>query len=301
MTWWGPHSSSGLCSNACVSHPGRRTGSNISGASSDISLDEQVTLIRVLSGMRDSGFTSQGFAFKALRETENTDFCLFVFDFFFFQHGERDGYKYWVFCSLWEIEWLCFCSQSRHQLEETKKEKRTRIPYKPNYSLNLWSIMKNCIGKELSKIPMAVRFWHGWGAASRPSPPGPRWEQWCRDSPTHTCGNLWRGLCYLQHHKLFLKMICFHVGCGSGTFQITQGPMHLFSKLLKSRFLSQLCWGHAETNTAQLLFSGSMQFKGDRHENRQKALFSRIVLFEVLYGKRFGEHRCRNSSFRPGR
>ncbi|TWW63104.1 Oxysterol-binding protein 1 [Takifugu flavidus] len=34
------------------------------------------------------------------------------------------------------------------------KKRRTRIPDKPNYSLNLWSIMKNCIGKELSKIPM---------------------------------------------------------------------------------------------------------------------------------------------------
>lgn len=37
-----------------------------------------------------------------------------------------------------------------------KKRRRTRIPDKPNYSLNLWSIMKNCIGKELSKIPMPV-------------------------------------------------------------------------------------------------------------------------------------------------
>uniref|UniRef100_A0A8C6PU85 Oxysterol-binding protein n=2 Tax=Nothobranchius furzeri TaxID=105023 RepID=A0A8C6PU85_NOTFU len=35
---------------------------------------------------------------------------------------------------------------------------RTHIPDKPNYSLNLWSIMKNCIGKELSKIPMPVNF-----------------------------------------------------------------------------------------------------------------------------------------------
>ncbi|KAK2100402.1 hypothetical protein P7K49_021750 [Saguinus oedipus] len=58
--------------------------------------------------------------------------------------------------------------QYKHQLEETKKEKRTRIPYKPNYSLNLWSIMKNCIGKELSKIPMPVRFLHT-GAAARSS------------------------------------------------------------------------------------------------------------------------------------
>uniref|UniRef100_U3JWP5 Oxysterol-binding protein n=1 Tax=Ficedula albicollis TaxID=59894 RepID=U3JWP5_FICAL len=38
------------------------------------------------------------------------------------------------------------------------KRRRSRIPDKPNYSLNLWSIMKNCIGKELSKIPMPVNF-----------------------------------------------------------------------------------------------------------------------------------------------
>uniref|UniRef100_A0A8D3AYL7 Oxysterol-binding protein n=1 Tax=Scophthalmus maximus TaxID=52904 RepID=A0A8D3AYL7_SCOMX len=38
------------------------------------------------------------------------------------------------------------------------KQRRTHIPDKPNYSLNLWSIMKNCIGKELSKIPMPVNF-----------------------------------------------------------------------------------------------------------------------------------------------
>lgn len=40
------------------------------------------------------------------------------------------------------------------------KKRRTRIPDKPNYSLNLWSIMKNCIGKELSKIPMPVILAH---------------------------------------------------------------------------------------------------------------------------------------------
>uniref|UniRef100_A0A3Q3B3M5 Oxysterol binding protein 2 n=1 Tax=Kryptolebias marmoratus TaxID=37003 RepID=A0A3Q3B3M5_KRYMA len=37
---------------------------------------------------------------------------------------------------------------------QPRRQRRTRIPDKPNYSLNLWSIMKNCIGKELSKIPM---------------------------------------------------------------------------------------------------------------------------------------------------
>lgn len=64
--------------------------------------------------------------------------------------------------------------QYKHQVEDTKKEKRTRIPYKPNYSLNLWSIMKNCIGKELSKIPMPVSGDAGgiWGVtAVCPGPP----------------------------------------------------------------------------------------------------------------------------------
>ncbi|XP_072356519.1 LOW QUALITY PROTEIN: oxysterol-binding protein 1-like [Scyliorhinus torazame] len=42
--------------------------------------------------------------------------------------------------------------------KDSKQERRNRIPDKPNYSLNLWSIMKNCIGKELSKIPMPVNF-----------------------------------------------------------------------------------------------------------------------------------------------
>ncbi|KAK9874161.1 hypothetical protein WA026_002516 [Henosepilachna vigintioctopunctata] len=38
------------------------------------------------------------------------------------------------------------------------RKRRTRIPDKPNYPLNLWGIMKNCIGKDLSKIPMPVNF-----------------------------------------------------------------------------------------------------------------------------------------------
>ncbi|TRY81950.1 hypothetical protein DNTS_013398 [Danionella cerebrum] len=41
---------------------------------------------------------------------------------------------------------------------QPRRKRRSQIPEKPNYSLNLWSIMKNCIGKELSKIPMPVNF-----------------------------------------------------------------------------------------------------------------------------------------------
>lgn len=40
----------------------------------------------------------------------------------------------------------------------SKRQRRTRVPDKPNYPLNLWSIMKNCIGKDLSKIPVPVNF-----------------------------------------------------------------------------------------------------------------------------------------------
>ncbi|XP_050094215.1 oxysterol-binding protein 1 isoform X3 [Anopheles aquasalis] len=38
------------------------------------------------------------------------------------------------------------------------RKRRTRVADKPNYPLNLWSIIKNCIGKDLSKIPMPVNF-----------------------------------------------------------------------------------------------------------------------------------------------
>lgn len=48
-----------------------------------------------------------------------------------------------------------------------KVKRRVRIPDKPNYSLNLWSIMKNCIGRELSKIPMPVGLKQG-----------PHWVPW---------------------------------------------------------------------------------------------------------------------------
>ncbi|XP_007437716.1 oxysterol-binding protein 2-like, partial [Python bivittatus] len=62
----------------------------------------------------------------------------------------------------WNLDDSVFESQSG--LDATGKDgashkkRRSRIPDKPNYSLNLWSIMKNCIGKELSKIPMPVNF-----------------------------------------------------------------------------------------------------------------------------------------------
>ncbi|XP_071391863.1 oxysterol-binding protein 1-like isoform X1 [Centroberyx affinis] len=55
-------------------------------------------------------------------------------------------------------ELLAINQESPSQEMVPVKKRRSRIPDKPNYSLNLWSIMKNCIGKELSKIPMPVNF-----------------------------------------------------------------------------------------------------------------------------------------------
>uniref|UniRef100_A0A646QFV7 Oxysterol-binding protein n=1 Tax=Hemiscolopendra marginata TaxID=943146 RepID=A0A646QFV7_9MYRI len=42
--------------------------------------------------------------------------------------------------------------------KQSERTRRKAIPTKPNYSINLWSIMKNCIGKDLTKIPMPVNF-----------------------------------------------------------------------------------------------------------------------------------------------
>ncbi|XP_070571665.1 oxysterol-binding protein 1-like isoform X2 [Ptychodera flava] len=49
-------------------------------------------------------------------------------------------------------------SQSSSPVQRKGRKRRKTIQEKPNMSLNLWSIMKNCIGKELSKIPMPVNF-----------------------------------------------------------------------------------------------------------------------------------------------
>ncbi|KAM8886157.1 oxysterol-binding protein 2 isoform 3-T3 [Spinachia spinachia] len=50
------------------------------------------------------------------------------------------------------------CNDVSGKKLQPRRQRRTQVPDKPNYSLNLWSIMKNCIGKELSKIPMPVNF-----------------------------------------------------------------------------------------------------------------------------------------------
>lgn len=47
---------------------------------------------------------------------------------------------------------------NNNQSTKVARRRRTRVPDKPNYPLNLWSIIKNCIGKDLSKIPMPVNF-----------------------------------------------------------------------------------------------------------------------------------------------
>ncbi|XP_015370661.1 PREDICTED: oxysterol-binding protein 1 [Diuraphis noxia] len=45
----------------------------------------------------------------------------------------------------------------KHPLKQ-KDKRRCRVTDKPNHPLHIWSILKNCIGKDLSKIPMPVNF-----------------------------------------------------------------------------------------------------------------------------------------------
>ncbi|CAF4429055.1 unnamed protein product [Rotaria sp. Silwood2] len=49
-------------------------------------------------------------------------------------------------------------NNQQQQVAIPKRKRRDRIPERPNYSINLWSIMKNCVGKDLSKIPIPVNF-----------------------------------------------------------------------------------------------------------------------------------------------
>ncbi|CAF0929436.1 unnamed protein product [Rotaria sordida] len=49
-------------------------------------------------------------------------------------------------------------NNNQQQVAISKRKRRDRIPERPNYSVNLWSIMKNCVGKDLSKIPIPVNF-----------------------------------------------------------------------------------------------------------------------------------------------
>ncbi|UJR30663.1 hypothetical protein I4U23_018187 [Adineta vaga] len=49
-------------------------------------------------------------------------------------------------------------SNSQQQVAIPKRKRRDRIPERPNYSVNLWSIIKNCVGKDLTKIPIPVNF-----------------------------------------------------------------------------------------------------------------------------------------------
>nr|KAF6438517.1 oxysterol binding protein [Molossus molossus] len=112
--------------------------------------------------------------------------------------------------------------QYKHQLEETKKEKRTRIPYKPNYSLNLWSIMKNCIGKELSKIPMPVRVSHAHPGRCQEGLPGLSGKSATTAAPPTGVAVCARSLPLELY--VSLTVICVILGCGSGVF-----PDHLES------------------------------------------------------------------------
>lgn len=67
-----------------------------------------------------------------------------------------EGHVLWPLLMHTLLLWQVLDDASLMPKGPPKVKRRVRIPDKPNYSLNLWSIMKNCIGRELSKIPMPV-------------------------------------------------------------------------------------------------------------------------------------------------
>lgn len=48
--------------------------------------------------------------------------------------------------------------QKTDKINGNVTKRRTRIPDRPEISLNLWSILKSFIGKDLTKIPLPVNF-----------------------------------------------------------------------------------------------------------------------------------------------
>ncbi|KAI1719851.1 oxysterol-binding protein [Ditylenchus destructor] len=52
----------------------------------------------------------------------------------------------------------CLPSFQPDSPQKTMRQRRKRVPFRPANSINYLSLMKNCIGKDLSKIPMPVDF-----------------------------------------------------------------------------------------------------------------------------------------------
>lgn len=74
---------------------------------------------------------------------------------FIFQEFARFSAILYVTCWVLTNEPMYYILQVSSDRLVTKQF-RTKIPEKPNTSVNLWSILKNCIGRDLSKIPMPV-------------------------------------------------------------------------------------------------------------------------------------------------
>lgn len=68
----------------------------------------------------------------------------------------QQSWRGWGLLTACLLLWQVLDGTSFVPKDSCKVKRRVRIPDKPNYSLNLWSIMKNCIGRELSRIPMPV-------------------------------------------------------------------------------------------------------------------------------------------------
>ncbi|XP_042661722.1 oxysterol-binding protein 2 isoform X3 [Tyto alba] len=177
-----PASSTGVTSTAKAGFPSRQGGAGAAaaldavGCASYARLSGSGSLVAFLEVLPSAAGSVQSAKGEASDEDEETEYFDAMEDAPAFitvtadpKHHRRSGSNLSGASEGhpedWNLEDSVFESSNQSSYNEStckdllpKKRRRTRIPDKPNYSLNLWSIMKNCIGKELSKIPMPVNF-----------------------------------------------------------------------------------------------------------------------------------------------
>uniref|UniRef100_A0A0X3P3L3 Oxysterol-binding protein n=1 Tax=Schistocephalus solidus TaxID=70667 RepID=A0A0X3P3L3_SCHSO len=56
------------------------------------------------------------------------------------------------------VDFMHPTTESASPITVPARKRRTSIPPRPRISLNLWNILKNCLGRELSRIPLPVNF-----------------------------------------------------------------------------------------------------------------------------------------------
>ncbi|EDV94496.1 oxysterol-binding protein 1 [Drosophila grimshawi] len=118
----------------------------------------------------DNHQSSRGAISVKSAHIEHVDSCTFIISI----HGSKQNFRIRAETEAEQQKWITSLERAKGEVTQSvvkaapaveakqqvvaTRSRRTRVPDKANYPLNLWSLMKNCIGKDLSKIPMPVNF-----------------------------------------------------------------------------------------------------------------------------------------------